>query len=150
MLIHHSSYPLAIWFVSNYFPGGHMTFAGFINAFTHMILFAFRLIFVNLFPNTRLYHYRRSIGLWLFVSFHHKFLKIKILSYNFFTSFTAIPVWSHFCACSPASHLEWLQLSYSLCILYSHICLINHCTPCCYGRATVVVIEFIFIFIKLF
>ena len=68
LLVHHSSYPLVIWAITNYFPGGHATFAGFINSLTHMLSFAYRLLFVHFFPNTRLYDFRRIYGLCLFVS----------------------------------------------------------------------------------
>ncbi|KAL7013694.1 hypothetical protein ACKWTF_015532 [Chironomus riparius] len=69
LLVHHSSYPLVIWAITNYFPGGHATFAGFINSLTHMLSFAYRLLFVHFFPNTRLYDFRRIYGLGLFLFF---------------------------------------------------------------------------------
>ena len=71
LLIHHSTFPFVIWAIVNYFPGGHATFAGFANSLIHMLLFGYRLLFVDINPNLwpLMYKYKKPVGLWLSVSF---------------------------------------------------------------------------------
>ena len=41
---HHSIMPLSIWIMLRFLPGGHGTFAGFINAIVHVIMYTYYLI----------------------------------------------------------------------------------------------------------
>ncbi|CAG9864846.1 unnamed protein product [Phyllotreta striolata] len=40
-LYHHTVMPMAAWGATKYFPGGHGTFIGFINAFVHIIMYGY-------------------------------------------------------------------------------------------------------------
>ncbi|KAG5667628.1 hypothetical protein PVAND_015602 [Polypedilum vanderplanki] len=67
LLIHHTSLPLLIWSIINYYPGGHATFVGFINSFCHTIMYAYRIIFCHIIPESKLYKKRQSITFCIFV-----------------------------------------------------------------------------------
>lgn len=67
LLIHHTIFPLLIWVGANYYPGGHVTFVGFINSIVHFSVTAMRLI-CYFFPKCFLRDYRKSIDVGLHVS----------------------------------------------------------------------------------
>ncbi|KRT79815.1 hypothetical protein AMK59_8257, partial [Oryctes borbonicus] len=41
---HHSIMPLISWGATKYYPGGHGTFIGFINSFTHIIMYFYYML----------------------------------------------------------------------------------------------------------
>lgn len=65
LLVHHVSFPIMVWVIINFYPGGHTTFAGFINATTHVMLFGMKFV-VIMFPSVKLW--RRHFHLAVHVS----------------------------------------------------------------------------------
>ncbi|XP_070497885.1 very long chain fatty acid elongase 7-like [Chironomus tepperi] len=66
LLIHHTIFPIMLWVGANFYPGGHGTFAGFINAFTHFHTSGMRVV-TTIFPKSSLNKYRKSIDVKLHI-----------------------------------------------------------------------------------
>lgn len=47
LLIHHTIFSLMLWLGTNFYPGGHMTFVGLVNSFTHFCGMSMRLFSVK-------------------------------------------------------------------------------------------------------
>jgi elongation of very long chain fatty acids protein 7 len=69
--LHHSTFPVIVWLIANYSPGGHATFTGFVNSFAHIIFIGGNLTFIVK-PELRK-RWWRTIVVWLHVSFYMKF-----------------------------------------------------------------------------
>lgn len=67
LLIHHTIFPLMLWLGVNFYPGGHITFVGFVNSFVHFTVTGMRLIGL-VFRSQTFKHYRRLIDIDLHVS----------------------------------------------------------------------------------
>ncbi|KAL7027814.1 hypothetical protein ACKWTF_005604 [Chironomus riparius] len=66
LLIHHTIFPIMLWTGANFYPGGHGTFAGFINAIVHFSVTAMRII-TTIFPKSDLKKYRKMIDVNLHI-----------------------------------------------------------------------------------
>lgn len=117
LLIHHVSFPIAIWSTINYFPGGHASFIAFANSFTHMIMFGFRFLVVNLFPHWKIYRYRRVVGLILFV-IRHFFVEIIfgiLILFLIFRWFNSLRFFFTLCSCSSGMIATFPSHMHTLC-----------------------------------
>jgi len=89
LLIHHTIFPITLWIGANFYPGGHGTFAGFINAIVHFSVTAMRII-TTMFPKSSLKNYRKAIDVNLHVSCalkkYKSSIKNSIISYRFSNS----------------------------------------------------------------
>lgn len=65
LLVHHVTFPIMVWTIINFYPGGHVTFAGFINAATHVMLFGMKFV-VIIFPSVK--SWRRQFHFGVHVS----------------------------------------------------------------------------------
>jgi hypothetical protein len=65
LLVHHVTFPIMVWVIINYYPGGHATFPGFINAATHVMLFGMKFV-VMAFPKVK--QWNKQIHFYLHVS----------------------------------------------------------------------------------
>lgn len=67
LLVHHTLYPLTIWSVVNYLPGGHAIFLGFINSFAHTVLFGYQLFANNFLLEKKLYRHTGVVSKFLLI-----------------------------------------------------------------------------------
>lgn len=70
LLIHHAVFPIMVWTLVNYYPGGHVTFAGLINSFTHVMLFGIKFLMIC-WPELK--KIRRTFHVVMHVSFRHNY-----------------------------------------------------------------------------
>lgn len=70
LLVHHALFPIIVWAIINFYPGGHVTFGGFINSTTHVGLFGFKFV-VLYYPWIKkwrkLFHVTVHVSSWLFL-----------------------------------------------------------------------------------
>lgn len=52
MFFHHLTFPMLLWILMNYQPGGHITFSGFVNSLNHVTLFG-AVIVCTIFPKLK-------------------------------------------------------------------------------------------------
>lgn len=72
LLIHHSLFPMMLWMLANYYPGGHIMFILFINSFVHFIVTGMRIINVA-FPACLPKNIVKSVDVYMHVSFNYIF-----------------------------------------------------------------------------
>lgn len=83
LLIHHTIFPIMLWIGVNYYPGGHVTFIGFINSFVHLNTIIIRLVVTN-FTTVWLKKHCRSLHVGFHVSFVQFCKTLKNITLIFF------------------------------------------------------------------
>lgn len=69
MLVHHSVVPILLWFGTNYYPGGHGFFLGWVNSIEHTVSMTVRIIYVG-FNLTCIKNYVKQFFMCTQVSFN--------------------------------------------------------------------------------
>lgn len=65
LIIHHAVFPVMVWTFINFYPGGHITFGGWINSITHVGLFGIKFVILYK-PSVK--KYRRQFHVFIHVS----------------------------------------------------------------------------------
>lgn len=65
LIIHHAVFPVMVWSFINVYPGGHITFGGWINSLTHVGLFGIKFVILY---NPSVKKYRRQFHVIMHVS----------------------------------------------------------------------------------
>lgn len=68
LLIHHATFPLLLWIGTNFYPGGHATFIGSINAVVHFCVTGMRII-STIWPSESFIKYSKIVDVRMHVSF---------------------------------------------------------------------------------
>lgn len=65
LIVHHAVFPVMAWSLINFYPGGHITFGGWINCITHVGLFGIKFVILY-YPEVK--RYRAQFHYWIHVS----------------------------------------------------------------------------------
>lgn len=118
---------------------GHATFIGLANSFFHMIMYAYRVIFCHMFPNTPLYKKRKQITFVIFVSFSFNFSNSFIKLIFFLQSQSGPSIHRSFSAHRSAFLLQLLRFSNGLCLFNIFLHHIHHYFVPCFNHSAIVI-----------